>query len=132
MAHTAVHFTVGAAVAAAWALPSLIHAWRRGEPLAASFRGWWALTWILGVLAVMPPLLRRAGLPESWCESVWMNFFLLHPLIARLPIRGGLAGPLMLLGVFGVQYALLLAALIRSTRHRPDIADTAREPSPSK
>ena len=84
MAHSALHFTVGAALGTAWHGPGLLRAWRAGKPLAGRFRRWLMLSYALGAFAVVPSLLGWIGVPKAVCRHWLMNVFLLHPLIARL------------------------------------------------
>ena len=118
MAHAALHFSLGAAAATAVVLPRLAARARAGAPLSGEFLRLWTLSGALGLLAVAPPLLRRAGLPEAFCEGWWMNACLLHPLISRFVRGGETAAPLALGAVLGFQYALVLAAIVRRRRQR--------------
>jgi len=116
MAHSALHFTLGAALGTAWTGPALLRAWRAGKPLAARFRRWLLLSYALGAFAVVPSLLGWLGVPAAVCRHGLMNVFLFHPLLTRLR-SGGLipaAGAVILW--FLVPYALLVAAILRARR----------------
>jgi hypothetical protein len=64
-----------------------------------------------------PSLLRMAGVPEGVRAGWWMNVFVFHPLINQIKPGGGLLiGEVLILGVFAMQYALLVLALVASRR----------------
>ena len=113
MAHTAMHFAIGLAVGTVALLPSLAKTARRGEKLAPAFARWIGLSWALGVLAIVPNVLRALGLPEAFCAGWWMNIFFLHPLADRLKSGGMLVGELAVAACLSLQYLLLLTALHR-------------------
>ena len=132
MAHAAIHATAGVAVATVAMLPPLARAWWRGRPLAAHFRNWLLTAGVLAVYAVMPALFRRAGVPEAWCRSPWMNIFLFHPWIAAARPGGGTVGPLMLAAWVIFPYSLMLAAIRRTATKdaapRPELTPGGRGP----
>ncbi|MBM4142477.1 MAG: hypothetical protein FJ225_02625 [Lentisphaerae bacterium] len=116
MAHSALHFALGMAVAGAAALPALARAWRAGERLAGRLRAWLLSSCALGLWAVAPNLLRRAGCSANLCRGPWMNVFLFHPLLDRLYDGGSIVGPSLLALLFAAQYAALVAAAARAER----------------
>jgi hypothetical protein len=116
MAHSAIHFSVGMAVAAAAAMPTLLRGWQRDEPLAERLRRWFAWSLAAGTFAVFPAILRRLGVPAAVCEAGWANLFLFHPLINRLKPGGETMGPLLLGAGLAFHYAVLLAAVLRARR----------------
>jgi hypothetical protein len=113
MAHSTIHFAAGVALGSAIALPSLIRSWRANDKLAPSFRYWLFLSYGLGVFAVIPGLLRRAGVPDGFCDGWWMNIFLFYPVINAVKSGGMITGGLAIALGFVAQYALMLAALVR-------------------
>lgn len=125
MAQSTLHFAAGMAIGTAAALPSLAAAWRNGRPLAAPFLRWFLCAYGIGAFAIVPNLLRRWGCSPERCESVWMNLFLLHPLIDRAIDRHILIGELAVTGLFCAQYGLLLLAIRHTMRPAADRA--ARE-----
>jgi hypothetical protein len=116
MAHSALHFAVGMAAGAACAAAPLARAWRAGLPVARPYIRWFAASVVGGTIAVAPSLLRRLGVPETVCESAWMNVFLLHPLIDRVKPGGITMGPLLMGAAFAAQYTVLLLAVFRARR----------------
>ena len=119
MAHSSLHFALGMAIANACLLPGLIRAWRSGARLAWRLRNWLLLSYGLGLCAVVPNLLRRAGLQEAFCRGGWMNVFLLHPLLDRIYAGGRILGAGSLIVLFVLQYAVLVAAVLRVARGNP-------------
>jgi hypothetical protein len=119
MAHSALHFALGALTGAAAATRPLAAAWRGGRPLARPCRLWLAASYGLALWAVVPPLLKHLGVPEALCEAWWMNIFLLHPALTRLKAGGAIAGTIVLLTVGTAQYTLLLMAVRRARERRP-------------
>lgn len=116
MAHTAQHFSLGMATAtAACALP-LAHAWAARHGLAAATGRWLALSYGVGLYAIIPSLRRRAGCPDSLCGAWWMDVFLFHPLVTNLKAGGTILGPALLTACFAAQYLFLLAAIRRVVR----------------
>ena len=67
----------------------------------------------LGVYAVVPNLLRRAGVPHDVCEGWYMNVFLLSSLLNRLVQGGTIYGPFVMGTLIAAQYAVLLLAIRR-------------------
>ncbi|MDI6774234.1 MAG: hypothetical protein QME60_02400 [Verrucomicrobiota bacterium] len=118
MAHSAVHFSLGMLVGSAIALPSLLKAWRAGAKLAGRFRVWMLLSATLGVWAVVPGVLRCAGLSDPVCDGWWMNIFLFYPAINAASSGGVIWGTAAILAAFALQYGLLLAALARANGSR--------------
>lgn len=120
MAHSALHFSLGMAVATAATAPPLRRAWRAGERVAGKLRTWLVACYACGLYAIIPSLLGRVGVPERICRSGWMNVFLLHPALTRLKPGGTVIGPAVLLACIVMQYACLLAAVRRSSElHGP-------------
>jgi len=116
VAHSAIHFAVGMAVGSAVAARPLARAWFSGGAIAGRLAQWLALSYALGLYAVVPALLRRAGVPAWVCEGWWMNVFLLHPLITALMAGGSVVGPTVLGMSIASQYTVLLVALRRCCR----------------
>jgi hypothetical protein len=93
----------------------LLAAWKRGAPLAAPLRRWLVVAYGLGVYAIVPNLLRRAGVAHRICESGIMNIFLLSPTLNRLMQGGSITGPFVMGFLIAVQYGVLLRAVKRSS-----------------
>ncbi len=119
MLHSTIHYVVGLTVAAVWLGPPLRRAWQRPGPLAGPLLRFLLVSHALGIAAIAPNLLRRAGCSEAWTEHPLMNVFLLAPLLNRLARGGAIAGPALLAAALAAQYLLLLAAVRRADRHGP-------------
>jgi hypothetical protein len=116
MAHAALHFALGMTVGMAATAPRLRRAWQAGKAVAPATARWLASAWAMGVFAIVPSLLRYAGVPESFCGGWWMNLFLFHPLInAGLP-QSAIAGSTAFMGLLVLQYLIILAAIARVRR----------------
>ncbi len=116
MAHSAVHFSIGAFTGFLLALPSLSRAWRRGLPLSPSLRRGLLLSAGCACWAVAPALLRRAGLPPALWNGPLANLFFFHSTITRICRGGVIWGVGALFAVFTLQYGFLLSALARARR----------------
>jgi hypothetical protein len=116
MMHSTLHFGLGMAAATAWHGPALLRSWRAGRALARALGLWLVTSYALGLLGVVPNLLRRAGVPHETCEAWYMNVFLLSPFWNRLLDGGHIYGPAILTVLFGAQYAILLLAIRRARR----------------
>ncbi len=118
MMHSTLHFSLGMVVGTALTYRPLLDAWRRRTATAPHLRRWLVVAYGLGVYAIIPNLLRRAGVPHSVCEAWFMNIFLLSPALNRLVQGGTIYGPFVM-GLFVVsQYLTLLWALKRAQRSR--------------
>lgn len=118
MAHAALHFSIGLAAGMALQAPPLRKAWNRSQELAPAVMRWLLVSWALGTWAIIPSLLRYAGLPEAFCHGWWMNLFLFHPLINQLGPHGTIIGGVMFVTGFTFQYAMIVAAI--KTKHHQD------------
>lgn len=116
MAHAAFHFAVGCAAGIVLATPRLAAAWQSRTGLAPAVSRWLAVSWVAGVLAIVPSLLRYAGVPAAFCVGWWMNIFALHPFINHHLPSLTIAGTTMFVGEFAAQYLVILAALARVRR----------------
>jgi hypothetical protein len=133
MAHSALHFALGAVTGAAAAAPPLAAAWRGGGPLARPYRLWLGASYGLALWAVVPPLLGSLGVPDAVCKAWWMNVFLLHPALTRLKDGGAVAGTLVLLAVGSAQYILLLMGVrLAQRRVRAAGAQSAPHSAPPR
>ena len=129
MASSAIHFSIGMAVTGLAILPRLVRTWKqRGDKMAARLRSWLLLSYAVGLFAVVPNILRRAGMDEAICASAWMNVFLLHPLVDRVVSSGRSLGPVMVALIFAAQYGVLLAAAARASRMRAGHSDLPLPP----
>jgi hypothetical protein len=116
MAHAALHFALGMTVGMAVTAPRLRRAWQAGEAIAPAMLRSLVASWTLGVIAIVPSLLRYAGIPASFCGGWWMNVFMLHPLLNACLPQSTLAGSAAFMGVFIAQYLGLLTAIVRVRR----------------
>lgn len=114
MANAAFHFATGMTAGMAVLTPMLGRYWRTGHRLASAVTRWLLISWGAGVWAITPSLLRYAGLPETCSDSGWMNLFILHPLINQRGPHATLVGAALLVGVFIIQYTVILAAVFRA------------------
>lgn len=113
MAHAALHFTLGMAAGMAVLAPAVRRAWRGDGSLATALGRWVLGAWAGGFIAIVPSLLRYAGLPPGFCGGWWMNVFLLHPLINALLPQSVIAGGVAFMGTLAFQYGMILAAILR-------------------
>lgn len=111
MAHAALHFAVGLAAGMAVQAPALRRAWDQGRELAPAVMRWLLVSWGLGFWAIIPSLLRYAGVPAGFCNGWWMNLFLFHPLINHFGPHGTIIGAALFVAGFSFQYAVLVAAI---------------------
>ena len=116
MAQSTLHFALGMIAGTAMSFPPLLRARLAGAKLSRHFTGWFLLAYGLGIYAIVPSLLRRAGVPDAVCDGWWMNLFLFHPLLDRLKDGGILLGEILVASGFILQYSLLLAAISRCHR----------------
>jgi len=116
--HSTLHFSVGMVVGTALTYRPLLEAWRRKAPVAAHLRRWLVVAYGLGVYAIVPNLLRRAGVAHEVCEAWFMNIFLLSPAFNRLIQGGTIYGPLVMGSIIVSQYLTLLRALTRAFSSR--------------
>ena len=116
MMHSTLHFSIGILVGTALSYRPIRTAVQNNAPLAAPLRRWLMLAYALGLFAIVPNLLRRAGVPHALCESCVMNLFLLSPALNHLVRGGAIYGPLILGIILMSQYLTLLWALRRALR----------------
>ncbi len=133
MAHAALHFAAGMAVGMAVQGPLLRRTWNRGRELAPAILRWLCLSWLLGTWGIIPSLLHYAGLPDAFCNGWWMNLFLFHPLINRWGPHATIIGAVALVGSFVFQYALILAAILKTRKdNRRESVRSSGHPSLQK
>jgi hypothetical protein len=118
MMHSTLHFSLGMVVGTALTCRPLLDAWRRGAALAPHLRRWLIVAYGLGVYAIVPNLLRRAGVAHDVCEAWFMNVFLLSPALNRLVQGGTIYGPFVMGLLVVLQYLTLLWAVRRASRSR--------------
>ncbi|MBL7077208.1 MAG: hypothetical protein ISS31_07040 [Kiritimatiellae bacterium] len=114
MMHSTLHFSLGMVVGTALTYRPLLDAWRRKAALAPHLRRWLIVAYGLGVYAIVPNLLRRAGVPHDLCEAWFMNIFLLSSALNRSIQGSALYGPFVMGILVTAQYAVLLRAIHRS------------------
>lgn len=114
MAHAALHFTAGMIVGMAALTPALRRNWQAGRKLAPAVMHWLLASWGTGLWAIIPSLLRYAGLPESCSGGWWMNLFILHPLINQHGPHATIIGAACLAVTFVLQYTVIVAAILRA------------------
>lgn len=118
MAHSILHFAVGVGVGTALYLPRMVRATVEG-PVAGIAARWIATAYAAGGLAVLPSILRHAGVPEPFVTGWWMNVFVGFPWLERTVVGGMLMGETLLLLCGAVQYGLLVLAIaLRPTLRR--------------
>jgi hypothetical protein len=118
MMHSTLHFSLGMVAGTALTYRPLLDAWRRRAALAPHLRRWLIMAYGLGVFAIVPNLLRRAGVPHELCEAWFMNIFLFSSLLNSSIQGGTIYGPFVM-GLFVVsQYLTLLWALARTRSSR--------------
>ena len=120
MAHSALHFSAGLVTGMAVLAPAALEAFRSGSGLYRAVRRWVAVSWALGVFAIVPSLLHHIGVPPVVCNGWWMNVFFLHSLINGLSQGGDLVGAATLVACFTAQYAAVLAVIARLSRREGD------------
>lgn len=116
MAQSTLHFAAGMAIGTAFAVPSLLQRLRARAGTAGGFLRWFALSYGLGCAAIIPSLLRHAGMADWACTAWWMNVFVFFPLIDGVRAGGILLGEAAVAALFGLQYVALLYA-IRCSEH---------------
>lgn len=114
MAHAAFHFAIGMGTGMVLLAPQLKQAWQKRKRLYPAVKGWLFAAWALGFTAIVPSMLRYAGLPESFCSGWWMNIFLLHALINKFFAQHLILSSLLFGGLLGLQYMVILAAIHRA------------------
>ena len=123
MAHAALHFAAGMAVGMILQAPPLRRAWSHGAALAPAVLRWLGISWGLGAWAIIPSLLRHAGLSETFCGGWWMNLFLLHPLVNRWGPHATIIGAVALIAGFVFQYTTILTAILAARKQRGSHAE---------
>ncbi len=120
MAHSAMHFGLGALAGASAGLPLLRRALRKDTAKYSAI--WVLLTYGVGAFAVIPSLLSLLGVPEPATAYWTMNLFLFHPLIDRVKSGGKLIGEMLIVSCFLFQYAIMMILLWRTRKQK--ILDT--------
>ena len=118
MAHSAVHFAFGMSIGTILSMPQLIKTWWREQPASRTTAQWLILSWSLGILAILPGLLRRAGLPNTFCDGWWMNICLFYPLINILKSGGFILGLIGITFLFFLQYSTIMVAIIKTRKRQ--------------
>lgn len=118
-AHVYLHFSLGLLLGAFISFKGVLRSWSLRQPLAKPI-GWWILcTYCGGFFAIIPSVCRLAHLPEAFCRGWWMNLFVLHPLVDQLMAgRGLLVGELLIVGIFGMQYMVIILTIIAVKRKK--------------
>ncbi|NQU41621.1 MAG: hypothetical protein HQ523_16880 [Lentisphaerae bacterium] len=118
MMHSTIHFSLGMLLGTALTYRPILAARRQGKRLAPLLRRWLIIAYALGVYAIIPNLLRRAGVPHDLCEAWLMNVFLFSPLLNRLMQGGTMPGQFLLSMLVASQYSALIWAVHRATSHK--------------
>ncbi len=117
MASSTLHFSVGMLLGSLFTIPAVVHAWHQKGPVAYPLVKWCLLSILFGIYAVIPAIVRRIGdSPETGSHAVW-NLFIFYPVIERLHLPGILAGELICIAIFSLQYATILLAILRARKH---------------
>ncbi|MEI7879460.1 MAG: hypothetical protein WCI95_01175 [bacterium] len=117
MAHAALHFAAGMTAGMVLLAPRLRSAWQQRTHIYDAVKWWILASWGLGFTAIVPSLLRYAGLPESFCSGWWMNLFLLHPLLNRFLPQNLILASFVFGGLIALQYGVILAAILKIKKH---------------
>ena len=136
MADSVLHFGIGVGLGTMAFAPSAIRAIfrmcrgssaRSPEGLAALTGKMLLLSYGLGIVAVIPNLLRSAGCPEALCSNIVMNVFVLHPFIDSLKTGGRLLGELLVVSLFLLHYSTILIAILRLPKAEAHQSTTQQE-----
>ena len=119
MAHAALHFAAGMTAGMILLAPGLKQAWQKRTLLYTATKWWVLAAWGLGFVAIIPSLLKFAGLPEPFCSGWWMNLFLLHPLLNRFLPQNLILASFIFGSLIAFQYGVILAAIFRLKRKKP-------------
>jgi len=111
MAHAALHFAAGMTTGMVLLAPRLRQAWQTRTQVYAAVKWWILAAWGLGFTAIIPSLLRYAGLPESFVSGWWMNLFLFHPLLNRFLPQNLILASFLFGSLIALQYGVILAGL---------------------
>ena len=114
MMHSTIHFSLGMLVGTALTCRPLLAAWKRGARVGPLLRRWLVVAYGLGLYAIVPNLLRRAGVAHAVCEGWLMNMFLFSPALNRLMQGGTISGPFIMGALVAAQYVILLQAVRRT------------------
>jgi len=113
MAHAALHFSAGMVAGMVLLAPRLKQAWQTRSQLYAAVKWWILAAWGLGFVAIVPSMLKFAGLPAPFCSGWWMNLFLLHPLLNYFLPQNLIVTSFIFGGLITFQYSVILAAILR-------------------
>ncbi len=116
MAHANLHMAAGMAVGTALTVWPVARAWFARAPLARPVGRMLVAAYALGVWALVPNLVSAAGGPTALHRGPWANVFVGHGAIDARTHGGLLIGEAVMVALLGVQYALLVAALVRAGR----------------
>lgn len=130
MAQSTLHFGIGMICATAFTIKPVLQAWlaaKGGRQSSAAVEGrstptmstviarWCLWSYAAGLFAVLPAIARRfTGIEPT--RPLW-NVFLAYPLIDRLPLPSIILGELVMGTILASQYAILLLAIHRASRH---------------
>jgi hypothetical protein len=117
MAQSTLHLSFGMLIGTLLSIRPLWRAWVQDRPVARPIARWCLITLAMGIIAVIPALVRRLGDNPDIGRGAGWNLFLFYPLLDRLPLPSILAGELAAAGLFALQYAVILLAIRRAYRH---------------
>ncbi len=117
MADRLIHLSVGLLMGTLLFLPSVFRRWSSGR-LASAIARLLVASFVMGVFAVIPNILRFLGCPDGFCSGWWMNIFLFHSLLDRVRPGGLLVGGVLVVVCFALQYGLLLLAIVHVRRRQ--------------
>ena len=118
MLHFIIHFTSGLVLATLLYTPFIVRRIILGENTAKLIKQMIIRSYLLGIFAMAPNILKILGVPPAVYTHPLMNIFLLHPLMeSSLKVHGGiLIGEVLFVCSSAAQYFLILFALkIRSS-----------------
>jgi len=116
MAHSTMHFAIGLVSGTAILLPSVLRGMTTGKKTSKDTGRMLAVSYALAFVAIIPNLLRHAGIPDSFCSGWWMNLFLFNPMLDKLKPGGLLIGELMILVLFVTHYSIIITGIIKVSR----------------
>jgi len=119
MAHANFHMAVGMSVGVVATLVPVARAWLAKAPVARPVARLLVISYALGVWALVPTLVSAAGGPAGIHHARWADLFVLHASIDAREPGGLLKGELIITTLVVLQYALLVAALVRARRRPP-------------
>ncbi len=118
MAQSTLHFSFGMILGTLAALPPVWRAWRQGRPVARLVGRWCLFSYVLGLYAVLPAIIRRLADDPQLGSGHWWNLFLFYPLFDHLQLPSIAGGEMASAALFMLQYAVIVLAIRRARASR--------------